>query len=237
MTLIDTVKDEVIKTFHVGFGTEPQNGAVTTRRSLLYQPFAVTGRSLTRRRKRSSSTSTPWVSGTTPSWIRTDGLCICSRSRRRRALETAVTRIAEDTAQGSDRRRRKNAQSRRNHSNRSGAAAGHHQPGRQVRLYERRRPDGIPGHRYRRPQSCVEGDLHADAGRTGCPQQISRHRCRERRQRSVVERRRPQFDLRVRRDGSPPKQIARFPSAGSHIGFSRRKIPRRCMSPVRAATS
>ena len=29
VTLIDTIRDEVIKTFHVGFGTEPQNGAIT----------------------------------------------------------------------------------------------------------------------------------------------------------------------------------------------------------------
>src|SRR5881628_2035177 len=28
VTLVDTIRDEVIKTFHVGFGVEPQNGAV-----------------------------------------------------------------------------------------------------------------------------------------------------------------------------------------------------------------
>jgi DNA-binding beta-propeller fold protein YncE len=38
VTKIDTVRDEVIKTYHVGFGTEPQNGAVTPDGRLLYQP-------------------------------------------------------------------------------------------------------------------------------------------------------------------------------------------------------
>ena len=38
VTNIDTVRDEVIKTYHVGFGTEPQNGAVTPDGRLLYQP-------------------------------------------------------------------------------------------------------------------------------------------------------------------------------------------------------
>ena len=28
VTLIDTVRDEVVKTFDVGFGVEPQNGAI-----------------------------------------------------------------------------------------------------------------------------------------------------------------------------------------------------------------
>ena len=38
VTLVDTVRDQVIKTFHVGFGVEPQNGAVTPDGRLLYQP-------------------------------------------------------------------------------------------------------------------------------------------------------------------------------------------------------
>ena len=38
VTLIDTIRDEVIKTFHVGFGTEPQNGAITPDGRFLYQP-------------------------------------------------------------------------------------------------------------------------------------------------------------------------------------------------------
>jgi len=38
VTKIDTVRDQVIKTFPVGFGTEPQNGAVTPDGKLLYQP-------------------------------------------------------------------------------------------------------------------------------------------------------------------------------------------------------
>ena len=38
VTLIDTIKDEVIKTFDVGFGTEPQNGAITPDGRFLYQP-------------------------------------------------------------------------------------------------------------------------------------------------------------------------------------------------------
>ena len=38
VTLVDTVRDQVIKTFHVGFGVEPQNGAVTPDGRFLYQP-------------------------------------------------------------------------------------------------------------------------------------------------------------------------------------------------------
>jgi DNA-binding beta-propeller fold protein YncE len=38
VTLVDTIRDEVIKTFHVGFGVEPQNGAVTPDGRFLYQP-------------------------------------------------------------------------------------------------------------------------------------------------------------------------------------------------------
>jgi len=38
VTLVDTVRDQVVKTFHVGFGVEPQNGAVTPDGRLLYQP-------------------------------------------------------------------------------------------------------------------------------------------------------------------------------------------------------
>ena len=38
VTQIDTIKDEVIKTFDVGFGTEPQNGAITPDGRFLYQP-------------------------------------------------------------------------------------------------------------------------------------------------------------------------------------------------------
>jgi DNA-binding beta-propeller fold protein YncE len=38
VTLIDTIKDEVVKTFDVGFGTEPQNGAITPDGRFLYQP-------------------------------------------------------------------------------------------------------------------------------------------------------------------------------------------------------
>jgi DNA-binding beta-propeller fold protein YncE len=38
VTLVDTIRDEVIKTFHVGFGTEPQNGAITPDGRFLYQP-------------------------------------------------------------------------------------------------------------------------------------------------------------------------------------------------------
>ena len=38
VTLIDTIKDEVVKTFNVGFGTEPQNGAITPDGRFLYQP-------------------------------------------------------------------------------------------------------------------------------------------------------------------------------------------------------
>jgi DNA-binding beta-propeller fold protein YncE len=38
VTLIDTVRDEVIKQFDVGFGVEPQNGAITPDGRFLYQP-------------------------------------------------------------------------------------------------------------------------------------------------------------------------------------------------------
>lgn len=38
VTLVDTVRDEVVKTFNVGFGTEPQNGAITPDGRFLYQP-------------------------------------------------------------------------------------------------------------------------------------------------------------------------------------------------------
>jgi DNA-binding beta-propeller fold protein YncE len=38
VTLVDTIRDEVVKTFHVGFGVEPQNGAVTPDGRFLYQP-------------------------------------------------------------------------------------------------------------------------------------------------------------------------------------------------------
>ena len=38
VTLIDTIRDEVIKTFDVGFGVEPQNGAITPDGRFLYQP-------------------------------------------------------------------------------------------------------------------------------------------------------------------------------------------------------
>jgi DNA-binding beta-propeller fold protein YncE len=38
VTLVDTVRDQVIKTFHVGFGVEPQNGAITPDGRFLYQP-------------------------------------------------------------------------------------------------------------------------------------------------------------------------------------------------------
>ncbi len=38
VTLIDTIRDEVVKTFDVGFGVEPQNGAVTPDGRFLYQP-------------------------------------------------------------------------------------------------------------------------------------------------------------------------------------------------------
>jgi DNA-binding beta-propeller fold protein YncE len=38
VSLVDTVRDAVIKTYHVGFGVEPQNGAVTPDGRFLYQP-------------------------------------------------------------------------------------------------------------------------------------------------------------------------------------------------------
>lgn len=38
VTLVDTIRDEVIKTFDVGFGVEPQNGAITPDGRFLYQP-------------------------------------------------------------------------------------------------------------------------------------------------------------------------------------------------------
>ena len=38
VTLIDTIRDEVVKTFDVGFGVEPQNGAITPDGRFLYQP-------------------------------------------------------------------------------------------------------------------------------------------------------------------------------------------------------
>ncbi len=38
VTQIDTIRDEVIKTFDVGFGVEPQNGAITPDGRFLYQP-------------------------------------------------------------------------------------------------------------------------------------------------------------------------------------------------------
>jgi YVTN family beta-propeller protein len=38
VALVDTVKDAVIKVFDVGFGTEPQNGAITPDGRFLYQP-------------------------------------------------------------------------------------------------------------------------------------------------------------------------------------------------------
>jgi DNA-binding beta-propeller fold protein YncE len=38
VTLVDTVRDEVIKTLDVGFGVEPQNGAITPDGRFLYQP-------------------------------------------------------------------------------------------------------------------------------------------------------------------------------------------------------
>jgi YVTN family beta-propeller protein len=38
VALVDTVKDTVIKIFDVGFGTEPQNGAITPDGRFLYQP-------------------------------------------------------------------------------------------------------------------------------------------------------------------------------------------------------
>ena len=38
VTLVDTVRDQVVKTFQVGFGVEPQNGAITPDGRFLYQP-------------------------------------------------------------------------------------------------------------------------------------------------------------------------------------------------------
>src|SRR5688500_13110702 len=38
VTLVDTTRDEVVKTIDVGFGTEPQNGAITPDGRFLYQP-------------------------------------------------------------------------------------------------------------------------------------------------------------------------------------------------------
>ena len=38
VALVDTVKDTLIKVFDVGFGTEPQNGAITPDGRFLYQP-------------------------------------------------------------------------------------------------------------------------------------------------------------------------------------------------------
>ena len=38
VTLVDTIRDEVVKTFDVGFGVEPQNGAITPDGRFLYQP-------------------------------------------------------------------------------------------------------------------------------------------------------------------------------------------------------
>ena len=38
VALVDTIKDSVIKVFDVGFGTEPQNGAITPDGRFLYQP-------------------------------------------------------------------------------------------------------------------------------------------------------------------------------------------------------
>ena len=38
VTLVDTIRDEVVKTFNVGFGVEPQNGAITPDGRFLYQP-------------------------------------------------------------------------------------------------------------------------------------------------------------------------------------------------------
>jgi DNA-binding beta-propeller fold protein YncE len=38
VTLVDTVRDQVVKTFHAGFGVEPQNGAITPDGRFLYQP-------------------------------------------------------------------------------------------------------------------------------------------------------------------------------------------------------
>ena len=130
------------------------------------------------------------------------------------------------------------AQSRWHDSDRHRAEAGHDQPGWQASLHERRRSAGVPRHRHGRAQSHLEGDLHADAGRAGGEKPIARHRRRERRQGSLEQRRRPQPDVRVRRDrDSAEADRAISPSAGSRTGSSRRRTARRSTSTVRAATS
>ena len=117
VTLIDTIRDEVIKTFHVGFGTEPQNGAITPDGRFLYQPsYAGYWQVFDTQKEEIIEYIRTLGIGHNTVMDPTDGSCTCSRLPGAPGpLEAAVTRTAEDTTQGSDRRRRKNAQSRRNH--------------------------------------------------------------------------------------------------------------------------
>ena len=89
VTLIDTIKDEVSRRTPPALARNRRTGrSLRTAGSCISRRTPVTGRSSTRRRKRSSNTSTRWASGTTPSCRRTGALSTCCRLPAARGIGT-----------------------------------------------------------------------------------------------------------------------------------------------------
>ena len=176
VALVDTIKDTVIKVFDVGFGTEPQNGAITPDGRFLYQPSYAGYYQVfdTQKEEIIEYIHTLGIGHNTV--MDPNGRFRVPPADRRRSgsLEAPVARTAPDAAEGSDRRGCKDTQGGRDDSRRIGSTSWHDQSGRAAFVHERRQPARLSRHRYSRAQGGGEGRVRPDSGREGRAEPIAR---------------------------------------------------------------
>ena len=103
VALVDTVKDTLIKVFDVGFGTEPQNGAITPDGRFLYQPsYAGYYQVFDTQKEEIIDYIHTLGIATTPSGSRGSLRVPAADCRRPRTLEASFARTAANAAERGD---------------------------------------------------------------------------------------------------------------------------------------
>ena len=203
VTLIDTIRDEVVKTFNVGFGVEPQNGAITPDGRFLYQPSYAgywqvfdtqkeqiieyihtlgIGHNTVMAPDGRFAYLLPILGG--PGHFARPSLGLPrTQPKEVTVVDARAHKVVGTIAVG------------------SGPRPGTISPDGK-RLYMN--VDDLMGFLVIDTEArkvISQSDLHVDEGRGGREKPIARHCGRERRQGSLEQRRRPQSDVRVRRHG------------------------------------